>query len=380
MTDRTAATHTFRIIGRGDPAPIFVGRSTVNPEFKFDMAGGRFVLLAFLGTLADAQAAGALRLIREIATAFDDTKLAFFGVIASARDAETEAFKDIARSHRFFLDYDGAISRAYGSAPIDADGPRDQMPYQRRWVLIDPMLRIVAVVPFRQDGADLDAVRDLVLALPPLQRFTGLEVHPPILMLPDVFEPELCRRLIGLYDAHGGVESGYMRERDGKTVPAYDTGHKRRADYTIEDPELIKELQAKIKRRVVPEIAKAHQFTATRMERYIVGCYDSSSGGHFRAHRDNTTKGTAHRRFALSVNLNGDFDGGEVSFPEFGPRSFKAPPGGGVVFSCSLMHAVSRVTRGRRYAFLPFLYDEEAAKLREANSRFLADTLGSYRS
>jgi predicted 2-oxoglutarate/Fe(II)-dependent dioxygenase YbiX len=133
-------------------------------------------------------------------------------------------------------------------------------------------------------------------------------------------------------------------------------------------------------RRVVPEILKVHQFQVTRMERYIVSCYAAEDGGHFRAHRDNTTKGTAHRRFAVSINLNGDFDGGEVSFPEYGPRSFKAPPGGAVVFSCSLLHAVSQVTRGRRYAFLPFLYDDAAARIREENNRFLDEKVGAYKS
>ena len=44
-----------------------------------------------------------------------------------------------------------------------------------------------------------------------------------------------------------------------------------------------------------------------------------------------------------------------------------------MVFSCSLLHAVSTVTRGRRYAFLPFLYDDAAAKIREANNKFLGD-------
>ena len=80
------------------------------------------------------------------------------------------------------------------------------------------------------------------------------------------------------------------------------------------------------------------------------------------------------------INLNDDFDGGEVSFPEYGPRSFKPPPGGAVVFSCSLLHAVSRVTRGRRYAFLPFLYDDAAAKIREANNQFLGQGVGNYRT
>jgi predicted 2-oxoglutarate/Fe(II)-dependent dioxygenase YbiX len=114
------------------------------------------------------------------------------------------------------------------------------------------------------------------------------------------------------------------------------------------------------------------------MERYIIGCYYSATGGHFRPHRDDTTKGTAHREFALSINLNDDFDGGEVGFPEYGTRTFKPPAGGAVIFSCSLLHWVSPVTRGCRYAFLPFLYNEESAALREANNRYLAQEVSQY--
>jgi hypothetical protein len=36
------------------------------------------------------------------------------------------------------------------------------------------------------------------------------------------------------------------------------------------------------------------------------------------------------------------------------------------------------MTRGRRYAFLPFLYDEEAAKIREANNAFLIEDVDAY--
>lgn len=42
-----------------------------------------------------------------------------------------------------------------------------------------------------------------------------------------------------------------------------------------------------------------------------------------------------------------------------------------MVFSCSLLHAVTKVTSGKRYAFLPFLYDDAAAKIREENDAFL---------
>jgi hypothetical protein len=33
----------------------------------------------------------------------------------------------------------------------------------------------------------------------------------------------------------------------------------------------------------------------------------------FRAHRDNTTKGTEHRRFTVSINLNAEFEGGGLN-------------------------------------------------------------------
>ena len=41
--------------------------------------------------------------------------------------------------------------------------------------------------------------------------------------------------------------------------------------------------------------------------------------------------------------------------------------------------AVSAVTRGRRYAFLPFLYDEAAARIRAANNQFLDPSIGTYK-
>ena len=88
------------------------------------------------------------------------------------------------------------------------------------------------------------------------------------------------------------------------------------------------------------------QFQATRIERYVVACYDSATSGHFHSHRDNMTKGTAHRRFAVSLNLNADFQGGNLRFPEFGKRNYRAPVGGAVVFSCSLMHEATPITRG----------------------------------
>lgn len=364
-------------MGAGDPAPWFQQRSTSNPAYNFSSAAGRYIVLCFFGSAGRASAATALRILSEHRDLFDDDRISFFGV---SNDPDDEVKQRVGQSMpgiRYFWDFDLLISKAFGVAPIEAE-PGTDMPLHRAWHVLDPTLRVMASFPFTSDGSERHEVAAYLAALPPVDAYPGFQVHAPVLVLPNVFEPDFCQRLIGLYEADGGSESGFMREKEGKTVLISDHSHKRRSDFLIEDTELIKVIQGKISKRIVPEIRKVHQFAVTRMERYLVGCYDAETGGHFGAHRDNTTKGTAHRRFAVSINLNADFDGGEVSFPEYGPRSFKPPPGGAVVFSCSLLHAVSQVTRGKRFAFLPFLYDDAAARLREDNQVFM-ESGGGYR-
>lgn len=349
----------------GDPAPGFTQRSAANPRYRFDSAAGRYLVLLFLHSAAgpwmNRQTAALARL-----DLFNDRFASLFTVSTDPQDEADSRLSNQMPGRRVFWDQDLTISRLYGAVSETGAGIG-------LWVVIDPTMRVIASIPFLPDGSDIPKAMDLLDNLPPPARFAGVELQAPILYLPRVFEPDLCRTLIGLYDAQGGEVSGFMREVDGKTVPIHDNRHKVRRDITIEDPALITALQQRIIRRVVPEIRKVHMFHATRMERYIVSCYDGAEGGHFAPHRDNTTSGTAHRRFAVSINLNDDFEGGEVSFPEYGPRGFKAPAGGAVVFSCALLHSVSRVTAGRRYAFLPFLYDEAAARIRAKNMHLVVD-------
>jgi peroxiredoxin/predicted 2-oxoglutarate/Fe(II)-dependent dioxygenase YbiX len=364
----------------GDPAPWFQARSTTRDKFAFDTVGGRYLVLCFFMTVADARGQGAVAAALAEADLFDDARATFFGV---SIDPDDEAQKRVAGripGYRIFWDFDGNISRLYGAIPSDGDPASGRVAARRIWVVLDPTLRILKVIRFAPDGGDAQTLVAYLRSLPPPERFAGFEVQAPVLVLPNVFEPEFCEKLIGLYETEGNMETGFMQDVGGRTVQRLDPGHKRRRDHIVEDHAVIRQIHGRFARSVAPQLLKAYQYNATRMERYLVGCYRVEDGGHFAPHRDNTTKGTAHRRFAVSVNLNADFDGGEVSFPEYGPRGFKPAPGGAVVFSCSLLHSVSKVTRGRRYAFLPFLYDHEAARIREANTEFLGDGLDTYRS
>lgn len=363
----------------GDPAPWFQQRSISNPRYVFDSVGGRYVVLGFYGSAGTPRIAAALARIHQRRDLFDDMRAAFFGVSLDPQDEAAGRVADRYPGCRYFWDFDGKVSRLYGALPIE--DPADHVPAEKKaaghhaagepplsqslrpfWIVLDPTLRVLTVIPFSDEGRDVDALFTCLDALPPPARFAGMELQAPIILLQNVFEPALCSSLVEFYEAEGGAESGFMHEIAGKTVSIHDHNHKRRRDVMIEDPDLITTLQRRVKRCINPELQKVHQFVATRMERHLVACYAAEEAGHFRPHRDNTTAGTAHRRFAVSINLNADFDGGEVNFPEYGPRSFKPPVGGAVIFSCSLLHQVTPVTRGRRYAYLPFLYDEAAAR------------------
>lgn len=353
----------------GDPAPWFEAATAGNPRFSFAAAAGRYVLMAFLGPAggpASAAAVGALR-AAQAAGLLDDENACGFAVSVDPTDGGGEAGpRDALPGLRVFLDRDGAVSRRFGAlGPAEGGAAR----FRPTALLLDPLLRAVAVEPLER----LPELIGLLRGLPPAGRHAGgQEVPAPVLLLPRVLEPELCERLVSLYEEGGGAESGFMVERGGRTVGVFDDSRKRRRDQPIEDRALQAAIRARIGRRIAPEMRKAFQFDPTRIERYVVACYDGASGGHFKAHRDNTTPATAHRRFAVTVNLNDAFEGGELWFPEFGPRRYRPPAGGAVVFSCSLLHEARPVAAGRRYALLPFLYDDAAARLREANAGSMA--------
>ena len=358
--------NAFAELQPGDPLPWF--RQTCQGiPFRPDAMAGRYLVFCCFGAATDPQGRRALMAVSRRRDRFDDARASFFGICTDLEDQARGRLQDAMPGIRFMWDFDRSVGRLLGAAPsVPATAGVDE-PQRRLWVLVDPSLHVVASVPFAEDGSDADDLFARLDALPPPAHFAGFEIPAPVLVLPAVLDEPLCRRLIDLYDRTGGGESGVMRGNEG----VFDRSFKSRKDVMVEDPDLARLLQSKVARRVVPEIRKLFFMNITRMERYLVGCYSPEQGGHFRPHRDNASEITAHRRFAVSINLNDDFDGGEVSFPEYNPRGIKAPRGWCVVFPCAALHMVSPVTRGRRYAFLPFVYDEAGAAIRQAylNSR-----------
>jgi len=346
----------------GEFAPWFSAPAPNNPNFNFNTAAGRYVLLAFLPPPGAARDR-AMAAFDAHAGLFDDRKLTCFMVLRDAASIASAKNRD--RGLRWFFDPEGKVSRLYGAlTPQGAEAPF--------WLLLDPFLRILGSAPIGEETRIFQEIE----GLPAVAEHAGVPLYAPVLIAPRIFEPEMCQRLIGYFEADGGAPSGVMRDVDGKTVGVLDD-FKRRRDLAIADEALRRDILVRLRRRLLPEIKRVFQFEATRMERYMIAAYDAADGGYFRPHRDNESLATAHRRFAVSINLNAEaFEGGDLRFPEFGPRTYRPPTGGAVVFCCELQHEATPVTRGRRYAFLPFLYDEAGARVRETNLPFLTPSVG----
>lgn len=357
----------------GDSVAWFETATLGRPNFRFDGIAGRYNVLFFMGSYSTPLVKKALDKIMEQSHRFNDVECSFFGVVISSEESEKEGLKERFPGVRYFVDNTGRISHRFGALEQESVVPGQEYSYTPFTLVLDERLRVFRVIPLKDPKKHAQELFECLDNCPPLIMDESLmSPHAPVLLVPRVFDSELCDTLIKYYESNGGKDSGFMREVNGKTVGMIDHSFKRRSDCAIEDSALRARCVDSIEHHLLPQIKRCYQFNVTMLERHIVACYEGENQGFFSAHRDNTTKGTAHRRFAVTLNLNtGDYEGGHLQFPEFGHRKYIAPRGGAVVFSCSLLHKANPVTSGTRYAYLPFLYDDEGAKVRKRNMEFI---------
>ena len=200
-----------------------------------------------------------------------------------------------------------------------------------------------------------------------LPTIAPLEIHTqaPVLLIPRVLTPEMCHTLIHVWETCGHADTGVEHSHHRQRQDRIDHRQKSRQDHMVSDPQLLRLLTTTVGRRVLAEVHKAFAFQATRFEGFKIACYAAAAGGFFHAHRDNLSPATAHRRFALTLNLNAEYDGGYLRFPEYGPHLYRPTAGDAVIFACALLHEVTRVTHGRRFALLSFLFGDTDVRARE---------------
>ena len=113
-----------------------------------------------------------------------------------------------------------------------------------------------------------------------------------------------------------------------------------------------KEIDHKLSRSVLPELRKVFYFDAQYRELYKICSYDAETSGRFHPHRD-TPAPYQHRKYALSLFLNDDYEGGEFVLPEYGLK-VKPKANTAFIFPGISTHQVLPVTKGSRMTVITF--------------------------
>lgn len=312
----------------GVRAPDFVLPRTDDDRVRFyGRAGGVPTVVVLTAGAAD----GTRGLVERLRTALPATTIVHtIGTAASDDDT--------------LVDAQGRVHRAYGADPGGAP----------QAVVLGPDVRVASTHPLTSASvADIAAAASATDHSDP---DVVVSRQAPVLFVPDALSPDWCQRLVELWGSVETVETGVEVSADGRRGEQADTLHKRRRDHVVADRDLLRGLTSHIGARVLPELQQAFAYEARGFEGFKIGCYDEDTRGFFAAHRDNLSPATAHRRFALTLNLNDDYDGGELRFPEFGRMRYRPAAGEALVFSGSHLHEVLPVTRGRRFVLLSFLF------------------------
>ena len=334
-----------RPLGRGERAPDFVlPCQDGTPTRFYAKAGGRPAVLLFY----DAEDMDELRRFAAALTDGADRGVALFAVQRGTPAMTPQGVTGRARRFLVFADPQGTVRTAYRPGATDTPA----------LFVLDPNLRVLASLVLQDARATAHQVLALLDAsLPPIAPLE-ITTQAPVLLIPYALDQALCQALIHVWETQGNVATGVEQSRGDRREATLSPDRKRRRDHTVRDAPLVRHLASTIGRRVMPEVAKAFAFRATRFEGFTIACYDAATGGFFRAHRDNLSPATAHRRFALSLNLNAGYEGGYLRFPEYGPHLYRPAAGGALVFACSHLHEVTEVTQGRRFVLLSFLFGE----------------------
>jgi hypothetical protein len=111
----------------------------------------------------------------------------------------------------------------------------------------------------------------------------------PLAIVRDVFDADLCARLVAHATAAGFAPSPMVRKaQDGSPALVVDERAKARLDHLLVDDAIQQEVTGALASRLLPAVVRSFALRPTAFEAPKVVRYDAGRGW-FRPHRDNTT-------------------------------------------------------------------------------------------
>lgn len=341
----------------GDKLPYFTLRDNrgISISSRDDHLAGKHSLYIFINSASLEQDSNLLSNLISPEIEFDDFNI--FIVTSNSKTNENLELERMLRLNQpILLDSSGVFCASSGFLK--------EGNINSRVILTTPMNQITKIFDWPYNASDVrsqfmqqitaDLNRDQTMWFP---------CHAPVLMIPNVLSQEECNFLIDCFDKEDKlfVNSAEANKlQSNYKIPIYEHNRQDRIDLILKDRALLAKLDQKIAAKINPEISKAFAFNVNRREELHVARYEGKRDGNLMGHRDNTSPQTAYRKFALSLNLNDNYSGGEVFFKEYSKQGYKSAAGTAIIFSSSLLHEVSETTKGTRYTLISHLFNDSS--------------------
>ena len=166
----------------------------------------------------------------------------------------------------------------------------------------------------------------------------------PFIMIENALDEELLKEVVDFY----------KMKKEKNEVIAHQHSTKDRL-HVHPDSILEKKIDNKLSKSVLPELRKIFYFDANYRENYKICSYDGVTSGRFHSHRD-TPQPYQHRKYAMSLLLNDDYEGGELYLSEYDMK-IKPKANTAIIFPGISSHQVLTVTKGSRTAIITFFCD-----------------------
>jgi predicted 2-oxoglutarate/Fe(II)-dependent dioxygenase YbiX/peroxiredoxin len=329
------------VVAPGERVPNFslADQDNTRRSFYHEVMGGPIILLVAADPNGEATR-HSLALLQGEAERLGAAGVELFAVMRGDRLAASALGRSLGLSFYLFADPQGVVAKRHLAPGMDVP---EEAPSVRA-IALDTNQRIVALADGGLTGESLARLESALAEAAPRE-----EAPAPALVLPRVLSPEFCAELIALWrEEHheGGFSTGQTN--------TYDPEKKKTLEHVITDQALVRRLNVTLARRISPELAKVFDFRRPfQFDAPVVMSYQPERQDFFGLHRDDL-RPSNRRMFAMSLNLNDDFEGGDLVFPEYSPRGYKMPAGAACIFACGLLHAARPVTRGQRFVLTNF--------------------------
>jgi peroxiredoxin/predicted 2-oxoglutarate/Fe(II)-dependent dioxygenase YbiX len=317
-----------------------------------DFYGGKELVVCFLPS---SHPSYCVQLLREIARqhqALRERDADLLGISPEPPEVCARLRTEYGFPYRLASDPGGALRRKLDGAEGGA-----------RTYLLAPGGKIRKVYAPAEAGPHLAEVLAELSALLPPRAPIVITGHAPVAIVPRVLSAVMCRELMERHQAGPTIE-GTIGLGAGLSVNPQVKARRELHVSRYQDADLLHRLDLTLGRTLLPEIEKLYGYRLTHRERYKIGCYDAAEQGRYIRHRDSDGRLLSYRRISLTINLNDDYEGGHLHFPEYGPYHYRQEPGAALIFPSGLLHEATVVTQGRRFILVSFLFEEKDAARR----------------